>query len=523
MLKFLRQLSVFEKVFLIVSSIVFFLLFTWQVRVGMTRFFDVDEFTYFHWVSQFAKGERPYVDFFMFFPPLFLFIIAPVFWFIGNQVAVFLVGRVVSVIIAGLLFLTMSLLFGITRKQWSYLFLPAIIAAFLPMPFDKFIEIRPDNLATLSSLIGVIFHSLFLMNRQAKKSAFFAGFFYAASLLVFPKAISFVFIGVVIWILDVLLDLYQGVTTQHGRQYDLLWKKVTQLPHWWVVIGGASISIVVGVYLLLLGNVSQVFYSLTRLALETNKTYGYVMEPHLFFFPNAAFYGGNGITWGLFFNHFFWILGIFIGVYRLFSCGILSEGNKRILLRELLLSGIFFFNVWLYISFYPMKHPQYLIPVALFVAYYAADGIGMFFRYSSRYGRFLPSILFGVIAVVLLFTSRQVNEPKLFGHNRFQLEQLTKLKSMIPDSTEVFDIEGRMVFWKQPYPICCLPFGEYMYNVSRKPKALRDVLEQKKVEYLWQGDSRRIYTLEMPDRIYIQNTYKPVDNWGDTLWKRIQE
>lgn len=522
MLSGLRQLSLSEKIFLIVSGILFCLLFSWQLRVGMTRFFDVDEFTYFHWVSQFAQGERPYIDFFMFFPPLFLFIIAPVFWLIGNQVAVFLVGRVVAVGIAGLLFLTLSLLFGITRKQRAYLLLPAIIAAFLPMPFDKFIEIRPDNLATLSALIGVVFHSLFLMNRQSKKAAFFTGFFYAASLLVFPKAISFVFIGVVIWILDVLLDLHGGVTTP-VTHFHLLKKKMVQLPHWWVVIGGASISILVGLYLLLLGNVSQVFYSLTKLALETNKTYGYVMEPHLFFFPNAAFYGGNGITSGLFFNHFFWILGIFIGVYRLYSCGILSDGNKRIMLRELLLSGVFFFNVWLYISFYPMKHPQYLIPVALFVAFYAADGIALLFTYISRFFRFLPLILFGFIAVILIITSKQVNEPKLFGHNRFQLEQLTQLKNMIPTSTEVFDIEGRMVFWKQPYPICCLPFGEYMYNVSRKPSALRDVLEQKKVLYLWQGESRRIYTLEMSDRIYIQNNYKPVDDWGDTLWKRIQE
>lgn len=514
MQKFFNTVSRIDKIFLIVSLFAFVFLFVWQVQVSVTRFFDVDEFTYVHWVSQFAAGQRPYVDFFMFFPPIFLFFFAPVFWLMGSYVSVFIGARIIALIIAGVLFLSVSLLFGIVRKRWVYVLIPASIVAFLPMPFDKFIEIRPDNLATVCAFIGVVFHCMFLQRIQAKGTALATGAFYAASLLVFPKAISFVCIGIIVWLVDVLFGIRDNAKTIDRTNVLKLF------PQLWVVIGGAVISFVVLLYLVSLGNVSHVFYSLTSLALETNKTYGYIMEPHLFFFPNAAFYGGDGLTAGLLLNHFFWIVGIFVGVYRLLSCVLTGEGKRGTVLQELLLAGIFFFNVWLYISFYPMKHPQYLIPIALFVAFYAADGLVLFLEKLKQYWIFAPLLFLTCLSVLLIVTSNKVNKPKLYGSNRLQLQQLSLLQKTIPSDTEVFDIEGRMVFWKQPYPICCLPFGEYMYNVSRKPKPLREVLEEKHVEYLWQGDSRRIYTLEMADRVYIQNNYEWVEGWGDTLWKR---
>ena len=237
------------------------LLLSWHWRVGMIRFFDADEFSYLRWTALVSAGQLPYRDFFLIIPWAFMAIFSPLFW-IFKTPEVFLAARVIHFFIfvgtAGLL----SILFGMTRP-WKWALLPAVLFAFLPMPFDKFIEIRPDNLSTLFALAGLVL--------QIKRRWMISGVFYTLSLLVLPKALPFMIVGLVVWF----------SSSGKGRLAFIL---------------GLFIPLLLFFFWSLSAGFSTVWYSLTTMAMEANQ-FGknFVMEPHLFFFPNGAFYGG----WGL--------------------------------------------------------------------------------------------------------------------------------------------------------------------------------------------------------------------------------
>ena len=484
----------------------FLLLFSWHVRVGLIRYFDVDEFTYMHWVALLTQGKKPYLDFFMVFPPMFLFFFAPVFWIAGKTAAVFIAGRIAALGIAAAMFLAVGVLFG-RMRSWRYFLLPALLAAFLPMPFDKFFEIRPDNLCTLLAVIGMLFQVLYLQEVKQKQTVFLAGVFYALSLLVFPKAISFIVVAGIVWLFTALPVFLKS--------------KNFRDPIFYMIWGGLVVGGVVFLYLLSLGNFTTVWYSLTKLPLEANSVAPYVMEAHLFFFPNAAWYGGEGFTQGFLLNHALWVLGILVGIYRLFTPIGPANGKKGRMMAELLVAGSFLFNAFLYVSYYPNKHPQYLIPIALFVAFFAADGLVMVLRKFDRAASMISLIFLGVLIIVLYQASSVINTPKLSWVNTEQLNQLNQMQQLIPNSWKVFDLEGRMVFWPQPHYICCLAIGDFIGLLSKPPEQVHSMLEEQKVPYIFQGDSKRLFTLPWDDRVYIQQHYAPVQGWGDTLWRRL--
>jgi hypothetical protein len=147
--------------------------------------------------------------------------------------------------------------------------------------------------------------------------------------------------------------------------------------------------------------------------------------------------------------------------------------------------------------------------------------MSILFTRLSRINFYIPSVLLCLLFPLLLWQAAVINQQKVFWTNRDQLRQYTEMRQLIPNDWEVYDTEGRMIAWKQPYYICCLSFGEWIGNISRPPLPLRDTLETRKVPYLFQGDSRRIYTLPMEDRVYIQSHYVMVSGWGDTLWRRL--
>lgn len=488
-----------------ILAIGFLLMFSWHVRVGMTRYFDVDEFSYIHWVTQFVGGKRPYVDFFMMFPPLYLFFFAPVVWVAGASADFFLTARMVAIGIEAVMFLTVGLLFGIIRDR-RYLLLPSLLIAFLPMPFDKYFELRPDNLSTLFALLGVLFHVLFLRNTWPKQTSFLSGLCYASSLLIFPKALSFVVVAGVIWMFGAIPKLFRGTLFRDPLMHFLT--------------GGAIISCIVGIYLVMLGHFDVVWYCLTKLAVETNTIVPFIMESHLFFFPGAAWYGSDGFSPGFLLNHFLWVSAILFGVFRLFTPVVTADGKKGGVLSELLVAGVFLFNAILYVAYYPNKHTQYLIPIGIFVGLYAADFIVFILNKLERVNRIIPIVILVIFIGILWNVAGLVNTKKLGWGNGLQLHQLRLMQQFIPKDAYVFDLEGRMIFWDQPYYICCLAIGDWIHLISRQPEPIHSMLEEKRVPWIFQGDSRRLYTLPWPDRAYIQEHYIPVEGWGENLWKR---
>jgi hypothetical protein len=506
--------------YVILGALLLFLLY-WRLQVGLHRFFDVDEFSYLHWAANFARGQRPYTDYFIGFTPGFLWFFAPLILIFSFGPGLFIAARVVSFFIFVAMLVLLGVLFGKTRSV-RFALLPVVLLAFLPMPYDKLMEVRPDNLATLAAFAGLVLQVIALLStRDAKCLWFWSGFAYMASLIVFVKTIPFVAAGTGV------LFLYswwgKGETIRVWIK-NLMKKKIP--PE--ISAFGFGLGIPLGIFLLWLpftGNLPKALYSLTKMSLEANMSgkFGY-MNPDLFFFPNGSFYGGTSlISTALIFNHAIWIIAIITGTVRLFIPFITVDGDRRRVLAELLISGVFVLSVLGYVTFFPLKHSQYLIPIALFVAYYCADAVISIFRKIDHIVPFFGVCAILVIGSYLLATVNiQVNQVKIYWSNTAQMEQLNLLMSAIPRSEEVLDLEGRMLAWKDAYYICCVPFGSFVPYLSQKPPVLRDVLEAKKTRYIYQGDSNRMALLSYDDQTYIRTYFVPVTGWGETLWKRRQ-
>lgn len=499
--------------FALLGGLLLFLL-NWHLKVGLARFFDVDEFTHLHWAANMAHGERPYIDFFTFFTPGFYWLLAPLFGVFGRSVEIFIAARWFAfAVFAGLVAAT-GALFAVVRSR-RFALLPMALLAFLPMPFDKFMELRPDNVSTLLGLIGILVQSYAMLHPASKKLRvlwLIAGISYAVSLIVLVKTLPFVAVGIGIAALDA--GVYRWVVSCFRKKK--LQKFMVTKHHRDFLLGFGGIMAAFFVWLLSLGDSSRVWYALMKLPFEAN-TIGriYIMEPHLFFFPNASFYGGWGITPALLANHTLWTVGILMGCYRAFTPFITGDGNEKRVLVEVMLSSIFIGSVVGYVMFFPLKHSQYLIPIAVFIALYGADFIVLAYKRMGIAG-------FAALCAGVWFLAGQanaVNSPKLTMSNAEQLRQTQQLQQIIPADGQVLDLDGRLLFWKDPYDICCLPFGSFVRFLSRPPKPLAEVLEARNVAYIYQGTSGRIWELES-DLAYIKERYETVSGWGDALWKR---
>lgn len=515
----LRKINVrFFLPMILLSALLLFLLY-WRWQVSQTRFLDIDEFSYLHWAADFARGQRPYTDFFMFFTPGFLWFFAPLVLMFPFSAKLFIAARVVHFgLFVGVLAL-LGWLFAITRsKRW--LLLPVVILAFLPMPYDKYLETRPDNLSTLLALGGLIMEVFALLREKgARRLWFWSGILYTGSLLVFAKTLPFIAVGGVV----AFMYSWWGRKESFGTWLKSILHKKLESDFASFLLGLVLPLGIFLLWLLTLGDIGRAWYSLTKLPFEANMIGKLgIMEPHLFFFPNGSFYGGTAtVTLGLILNHALWFLGIMTGVYRFFTPFIGGNGDRRKILVEMLISGIFLLSVFGYVQFFPLKHSQYLIPIAIFIAYYASDALVTVLR---KVDREIPVI--GIIVLLLIggyYIARatiEVNTVKLSWSNAAQLTQTNLLMSSIPPTAAVLDLEGRMVFWKDAYYICCVPFGSFVPFLSHQPPVLREVLEAGKVPYIFQGESNRLYLLTPDDLAYIRSQYAPVPGWGEELWKR---
>jgi len=75
----------FQKAVEIVLFVFAFLLLLYllyeKYRLGLVRYFDMDEYAYLNWTAHMVSGDMPYRDFLYQLPPGFLIILAPVFFF----------------------------------------------------------------------------------------------------------------------------------------------------------------------------------------------------------------------------------------------------------------------------------------------------------------------------------------------------------------------------------------------------------------------------------------------------------
>jgi len=453
------------------TAFVFVIFLYWKFRLGLVRFFDVDEMAYLHWAHNVVSGRVPFVDFLSYVPPGFLYVLAPLFW-IFQEASILTAGRVFAwVVFVGMCGVLGAVFVSIRgnmvdkggkgnweEKLW-YFVLPGLFLSFLPMPADKLLEVRPDNLAVLISLFGLLFH--------VRKRNFWAGFFYSVSLLILPKTLPQVLVGT-LW----------GALGSRGDKGSFFR----------LVLGlGVPIGIF-GVWMMSTGNISLVWYSLTALPLEVNRIgEQFGMQPDLFFYPNDMYYGSGGWNIGLIANHTIWLIGIFVGAVRLVT-------------GDFLVAGTFFAYIFVFMYGYPLRHPQYLIPIAAFIALFAADFL---VTLKKKIGVIW---VLGVIGGMFL-VFQTVNEQKLSSATQEDARKLTQALSIIPKNSYVLDMVGSTIFYRDPYYVSAVPFGQWMPYLSRPLPSLSETLENTQTNYIYSGKTDRVDTLPERDKVYIYSKY----------------
>ncbi len=453
----------------LVSCCLLFFFLWWHWRLGMSRYFDVDEYAHLSWAYQMLSGRKPYVDFLFYIPPGFAVFLMPLFAF-GSGVTPILAGRVFAFVVFVLLVSVTMFLFWLMRKSWIAI-LAGVFLAFLPLPFDKFLEIRPDTLAILFAMVGMVL--------QIKGKFRWSGIAYGLSLLILPKTLPQVGIAIVV-----------AVFTKNARP--LLWGLVMPL-------------VVFGLWTLSLGSIDQVIYSLFKLpgeALKISRTF--IMMPDLFFYPNTIFYGEAGWGTGLIANHAIWIIAIFVAAYRL-----VAPGKSW---AEFLIASTFFTHVFFYIQIVPLKHTQYLIPIAVFVAFYAADAVDMVWQ-KAKHANLLSTGIFLTIfflaSIWLWWVFVAVNTPKLSWTNADTMKDLTTLYQTIPVSEYILDLTGQTIYYRHPFVACCIHFGQSAPYMTRPLPSLTEALEKTRAKYIFEGGLKRTNTLLPADQTYIAAHYLP--------------
>jgi hypothetical protein len=256
-------------------------------------------------------------------------------------------------------------------------------------------------------------------------------------------------------------------------------------------------------------------YSLTKLPFEVNRigeVFG--MAPDLFFYPNATYYGQPGWSAGLSANHVIWFIGLMTGCLRLVT-PFLSGGRKGVF-AELLIAGSLLAQVSVFIYGYPLRHAQYLIPVAVFVSFYAADAL---FIARNMLSRVRGGAAIGAAGLLVLIYGMwsitvSVATPKFALTNREDIGILERAMRTIPKNAYVLDLVGSTLYFKDPYYVCCVPFGQWEPYLSRELPDLASALVTTGTQYVYQGRLERVATLSLRDKTYIRTHFSPLS--GDS-------
>lgn len=483
---------------LAVSGLLIFLLGV-RLELSLVRYFDADEMAYLHWAHNVYSGLLPYRDFLQYVPPGFLYILAPVYVFFEGT-SVLMAGRIAAFCI----FMAMTgLLFAIFwRARHSKMAVwAAIMLLFLPVPADKLLEIRPDTLATALALLGLYWHIEALRGTKGYVRWTMAGFWYGVSLLILPKTLPQIAVA---GLVSVLWCVWGDGT----RGYKV--RALVQL--------AAGMGIPAGIFAVWIGVTARSWivvmtavYSLAKLPFEVNRigeVFG--MAPDLFFYPNATYYGQPGWSAGLLANHVVWFIGLMTGCFRLVTPFL--PGGRKGVFTELLIAGSLLAQVAVFIYGYPLRHAQYLIPIAVFVSFYAADALFIVRHTLSRLRGGAVIIYAGTLMLIfgMWNSTVSVNTPKFALTNREDIGILERALRTIPKNAYVLDLVGSTLYYKDPYYVCCVPFGQWEPYLSRTLPDLASALEKTGTQYVYQGRLERVNTLSLRDKTYIRTHFSPL-------------
>lgn len=487
-------------------------IFLWQhLTLGLVRYMDVDELAYLHWAHNVFTGALPYRDFLLYVPPAFLYVLAPLFSFVSGS-AIITASRFLAWVIFLFLCLTLGDLFTQMRADkkrmdtghwWMAFLLPGCIVSFLPMPADKLLEVRPDTLATALLFAAMAFQlrAMRASGSRMHRMWIVSGLFFGASVYVLPKVVPYVVFAAVIYIFW---------WVRHNKTYASFRTMVMS-----VLVPSVLFVLWAVFFLQSRDAIGQMIYSLTRLPFEVNRIGAvFGMQPDLFFYPNPIYYGEPGWNIGLIVNHIAWLLGLAVGIYRLFTPWMSAEGTEKEknlhVLGEVLVSGSMVVSIVMFVYGFPLRHTQYLIPVSGFVALFAADAL-------YRRNRWI--VAGAALLLVPVFFS--VHTPKFFRTNMQDRAVIDTVQRSISPGAYVFDLTGGTVYFADPYYVSAVPFGQWEAYIERPLPDLPLALEKTHTQYVYEGELARMSALSLQDQAYIKAHFVPVKTLPG-LWKRTQ-
>jgi hypothetical protein len=469
------------------------LLLYWKYDVSIHRYFDVDEFAHMHWGYNFYSGMKPYSQYLYFFPPLFLFATYPIFALVPKTYALFGAMRMEAFVFFVFLLCGLFLLVKKMRGLHTAL-ISVIILIFLPLPYDKFLEVRPDTLATAFTLFGMYWQVRALQHkREIPHSYFLAGLCYGLAIATVPKVIFFipgsiVAIGYLMW-------------------REKSWKSIIPM-----LLGGCIPVAITLIVMIWSGDIAKALYLTTSFASNSTRVLGskFPMGANLFFYPNDTFYGEWGYSAPLVLNLLIYVIAGLWGCIRLMTSASHERNEKAV--AEFFVAMTFVLNFIAYVKIFPLKHTQYFISLAPFIAFYFADfifSIVTVFEKQKRFAYIAPLIIL-FVAITAGYEGYLMHRIKAQWKDWKTASNFDQITKHVPAGSPMLDLTGESVIYKDPYYICCLPYGQYIEAFSFNLPSMAEALKQTQTAYVYLSVQNRLGILPPQDQVFISNHYVPL-------------
>ncbi|OIO14732.1 hypothetical protein COV53_03455 [Candidatus Gottesmanbacteria bacterium CG11_big_fil_rev_8_21_14_0_20_37_11] len=502
-----KNVKLVNLIYFITLSVLACIFLYWHFVIGLTRYFDVDEFAYLFWGYNFSIGLKPYTDFFFLLPPLFLFPISWIFQMFGRNVTALIMARALVFLFFLLSALLLYLIAKRTRNHKTAL-LSVVLFAFLPIPFDKMIEIRPDLLANALSLLGMY---LFLLGEGRKKKFFFlSGLSYALSLGIMPKTFMYL-------IPVMVLAIYNLFNSKNIKEL-FTYFRFFLAPFF---LGALIPVLIILTSAIQSSDLGLAIYSMTKMSSNVSKVLGakFYMFPTHFFYPNDTYYGEPGYSMSYVGNL---IIYVFASIWAVFSfISFLSHKSRDKCLGEFIIGSSFFLNLLAFVKIFPLKHAQYLIPLAPFIAYYFADFIFALWRNIEKIlfnivrneGRghlriSIKSAYFLLLFIFLGTAGYRMNTRKMAWNNTYTLEKVKMILRAVPKNASIFDLTGESTFFKCGYYLCALPYGQFDEALGIHIPDIANEFKKRDTKFVHVGSASRLYTIPPMQASYIQDNFR---------------
>lgn len=503
----------------------------WRFKLGLTRYFDIDEFAHLHWGYSLYIGERPYTDFFYHFPPFFLYPIAGVFLLFGRSITTLAYARIFIFAI----FLAVSfLILSIVKKLRGFhtALLTVVFFAFLPLPFDKMIEIRPDLFALFFAFIGLY---LFIswIEKERSKYLFWSGFCYSISLGFVPKTVFFLIPPLIV----LFYKFFSSISSTPGESLratpgvslsyrGVLWFKSLKLLKeeiGFFLLGFLPSFAILVVLLLSYGDLSISLYSIVVLTKNIHQAWAskFFIPANFSFYPNDVYYGIPGFSFPYIINLVIYLSASIFAIFRFVS--FLSYEDNKKCQKEFLLATSFWANLYAFVYFYPMKHSQHLIFIAPFIVFYFTDLVvtikSLKLLKSLRVLK-LETLVILLVLFLIGWTGKMMYEKKLQWRNLSTLDNVKTLLSVIPKDEAVFDLTGKTIFFRNGYYFCCLPYGQFSDVLWIKIPSLENDIKKRNTRYVYTDQLDKLGGLPPLDSEYIKDNFVPYFPDGSLLIKK---